>query len=103
MSVLSKLLGEQPSPKIIVTDKLRSYNQPIKMLFPRVEHRNHKGLNNRVENAHIPTRRREKSLIKFKSSGGLQQSLSLMGQVRNLFAINVGRYTKKSSRKKVSI
>ena len=51
-----------------------------------------KGLNNRVENAHQPTRRKEKSLIKFKSPLGIQQTLSLMGKVRNIFAVDVGRY-----------
>ncbi len=56
------------------------------------EHRRHKGLNNRVENAHQPTRRKEKSLIKFKSPEGLQRTLTLMGKVRNIFAVPVGRY-----------
>jgi len=54
----------------------------------------HKELNNRAENAHQPTRRKEKSLIKFKSPRGVQNTLSLMGKVRNIFAIDVGRYTK---------
>jgi len=58
----------------------------------KAEYRRHKGLNNRVENAHQPTRRKEKSLIKFKSPGGLQRTLTLMGKVRNIFAITVARY-----------
>ncbi len=99
---LTRLLGTQPSPRVIVTDQLRSYNQPIKILFPKAEHRSHKGLNNRAENAYLPTRRKEKSLIKFKSPGSLQQTLSLMGQVRNLFAINVGRYTKKARERRLA-
>lgn len=98
---LSKLLDTESSPRVVVTDKLRSYNQPIKRLFPKAKHLSHKGLNNRAENGHLPTRRREKSLIKFKSPRGLQQSLSLMGQVRNLFAINVGRYTKKARERRL--
>ena len=56
------------------------------------DHRRHNGLNNRVENAHQPTRRKEKSLIKFKSPGGLQKTLALTGRVRNIFAIPVARY-----------
>jgi putative transposase len=43
---------------------------------------------------HQPTRRKQKSLIKFKSPQGVQTTLSLMGKVRNIFAIDVGRYTK---------
>ena len=62
-------------------------------MCPKTDHRNHKGLNNRAENAHQPTRRKEKCLIKFKSPQGVQQMLSLMGKVRNIFAIDVGRYS----------
>ena len=68
---LSRLLGSYPSPRVMVTDKLNIYTKPIKGMT-KAEHRRHKGLNNRVENAHQPTRRKEKSLIKFKSPGGLQ-------------------------------
>jgi putative transposase len=63
-------------------------------MCPKTEHRSHKRLNNRAENAHQPTRRKEKSLIKFKSPQGIQNTLPLMGKVRNIFAINIGRYTK---------
>ena len=80
-------------PRVIVTDKLRSYIKPIKAMCSKTEHRSHKRLNNRVENAHQPTRRKEKCLIKFKSSWGMQQTLSLMGKVRNIFTVGVGRYT----------
>ena len=88
---LTRLLGSYPSPRVIVTDKLQSYTKPIKHMT-KADHRRHKGLNNRVENAHQPTRRKEKSLIKFKSPGGLQRTLTLMGKVRNIFSVPVGRY-----------
>ena len=61
-------------------------------MCPNTEHRSHKGLNNRVENAHQPTRRKERCLIKFKSAKGTQVLLSLMGKIRNIFAIGVNRY-----------
>ena len=89
---LKKLLGSHPVPRVMVTDKLRSYLTPIKTLCPETDHRRHKGLNNRVENAHQPTRRREKSLVKMKCPHGAQRLLSLMGRTRNLFAVAVGRY-----------
>jgi transposase-like protein len=44
---LSKLLKGYPVPRVIVTDKLKSYNKPIKYMCPNTEHRSHKGLNNR--------------------------------------------------------
>ena len=90
---LSRLLGSYPIPRVIVTDKLRSYLKPIKHMYPTVDHRRHKGLNNRIENAHLPTRRKEKCLIKFKSPYGVQKTLHLMGKVRNIFSVDVGRYT----------
>ena len=62
----------------------------------KAEHRSHKRLNNRAENAHQPTRRKEKCLIKFKSARGAQRLLSLMGKVRNIFALEVGRYKNKA-------
>lgn len=91
---LSRLLGDHPEPRVVVTDKLNSYIKPIRHMMKKTEHRSHKGLNNRVENAHQPTRRKEKCLIKFKSPQGLQNTVSLMGKVRNIFSVEVGRYTK---------
>ena len=64
------------------------------------DHRRHNGLNNRVENAHQPTRRKEKSLIKFKSPDGLQRTLALIVRVRNIFAIPVARYKNSASTQK---
>jgi len=99
---LSRLLGAYPMPRVIITDKLRSYNKPIKQMCPTTDHRSHKGLNNRVENAHQPTRRKEKCLIKFKSPHGVQKTLLLMGKVRNIFAVTVGRHTKKAEAQRAS-
>lgn len=89
---LKRLLGSYPEPRVIVIDKLRSYLKPIKSLCPNANHRRHKGLNNRVENAHQPTRRREISMVKMKYVTSAQTMLSLMGTLRNSFSIDVGRY-----------
>lgn len=99
---LSRLLGNNPVPRVIVTDKLRSYKKPIKNMCKNTEHRSHKGLNNRAENAHQPTRRKEKSLIKFKSPHGVQNTLSLMGKIRNIFAIDASRYSKNANDRRSS-
>ena len=53
--------------------------------MPGVEHRQHKGLNNRAENSHQPTRRRERVMKCFKSAGQAQRFLSVHDQVGNLF------------------
>lgn len=53
--------------------------------MPGVEHRQHKGLNNRAENSHQRTRRRERVMKWFESSGQAQRFLSVYDQVGNLF------------------
>lgn len=50
-----------------------------------VEHRQHKGLNNRAGNSHQPTRVREKVMRRFKSARQLQRFTSVHGQISNLF------------------
>ncbi len=63
-------------PRVIVTDKLRSYGAAKEELLPNTEHRQHKGLNNRAENSHQPTRERERRMQRFKSPGHAQRFLS---------------------------
>jgi putative transposase len=59
--LVRKLLkGQGRSPRVMITDKLRSYGAARREFMPGVEHRSHKGLNNRAENSHEPVRRREK-------------------------------------------
>src|SRR5919206_3819761 len=59
--LLRKLLKRQGrAPRVMITDKLKSYAAAKKDLKLRCEHRQHKGLNNRAENSHQPTRRRER-------------------------------------------
>ena len=53
-------------------------------------------------NAHQPTRRKEKMLIKFKYPNSAQCTLSLIGKVRNIFAVNVGRYTKTAPEQRIA-
>jgi len=72
-------------PRVVVTDKLRSYGAALRKLLPDVEHRQHKGLNNRAENSHQPTRRRERGLQRFKSPEHAQHFLETFCQVGNHF------------------
>jgi putative transposase len=55
-------------PRVVITDKLASYPPAIRRALPSSEHRRHKGLNNRAENSHLPTRKRERILQRFKSA-----------------------------------
>jgi putative transposase len=70
------LSGLQYAPRVIVTDKLGSYGVARRHLLPNVEHRQSRYLNNRAENSHRPTRRREQQMQRFKSSEQAQTFLS---------------------------
>jgi putative transposase len=84
--LLRKLLKRQARPpRVMVTDKLASYAAAKRELMPGVEHRQHRGLNNRAENSHQPTRRRERQMKRFKSPGHAQRLLSAHDQANNLF------------------
>src|SRR5580658_7613425 len=75
--VFKRLLkGLQDVPRVIATDKLRSYGVAQRHLLPGVEHRQSRYLNNRAENSHRPTRRRERQMQRFKSSRQAQDFLS---------------------------
>jgi putative transposase len=72
-------------PRVIITDKLRSYGAAKKEILSSVEHRQHKGLNNRAENSHQPTRERERRMRGFKSAGHAQRFLSAYGLIASYF------------------
>jgi len=72
-------------PRVIITDKLKSDEAARKELMPGVEHRQHKGLNNRAELSHPPTRQRERPMRRFKSPGHAQRFLSTHDPINNHF------------------
>src|SRR5918998_3260390 len=83
--LLRKLLERRcRAPRVMVTDKLGSHGAAKRELMPGVEHRRHKGLNNRAENSHQPTRRRERQMKRFKSPRQAQRYLSAHDLVSNL-------------------
>ena len=73
------------APRVLITDKLKSYAAAKREIMPGVEHRQHKGLNNRAENSHQPTRRRERIMKRFKSPRQVQRFLSIHDQIANIF------------------
>ena len=79
------LKGLQYVPRVIITDKLRSYGAAKREILPGVEHRQHKHLNNRAENSHQPTRLREKKMRRFKSARHAQRFLSAFGPIAGHF------------------
>ena len=69
MRFFRKLLNRtRRHPRVIITDKLRSYGAAKRVVLPRVMHRQSRYLNNRAENSHQPTRQRERRMKRFKST-----------------------------------
>ncbi len=74
-------------PRVIITDKLASYGAAKREVLPSVEHRQSRYLNNRAENSHQPTRKRERVMQRFKSAGHAQRFLSAFGPIRDHFCL----------------
>ena len=79
------LKGLQYVPRVIITDKLKSYGAAKRESLPGVEHRQSRYLNNRCENSHRPTRQREYRMQGFKSAGHSQRFLSAYGPIAQCF------------------
>ena len=73
------------APRVAVTDQLASDAPAIKKVLPRTEHRTHKGLNNRAETSHQPTRQRERAMRRFTSPAPAQRFLEPFGPIREHF------------------
>lgn len=85
-ALLRRLVDGYPDqPRVAITDKLASYGPAIRQALPETEHRRHKGLNNRAENSHQPTRQRERAMRRFKSPVQAQRFLERFGPIREHF------------------
>ena len=81
-------------PQIIVTDKLRSYGAVVKAIGN--DHRQETGrwINNRVENSHLPFRRRERAMLRFRQMRCLQKFVAVHSSVHNHFNQERALYSK---------
>jgi putative transposase len=87
------LKGSSYVPRVIVTDKLKSYGAATLEILPGVEPRQHQYLNNRAENSHQPTRQRERRMQGLKSPGQAQRFLSAYGPIAQPFRFPRHRLT----------
>jgi len=101
LKLLRKLLKNQGFvPEAIVTDGLRSYPAAMKVLG--CQHRHKPGRlrdNNRAENSHLPVRRRERKMQRFKSQGQAQRFVSTHGAIYNNFNIERHLISRKTMRR----
>ena len=73
------------APELLVTDRLGSYGAAWRKLGLLARHEQGQRRNNRAENSHQPTRRREHKMQRFKSAGSAQHFLSAHAAVHNTF------------------
>ena len=85
-------------PRVMITDKLRSYGAAAKDVMPDVDHRQHKSLNNRAGASHKATRRRERVMQRFKSPHHAQRFCASHDQINTLFRPHRHRLPKASYR-----
>src|SRR5271157_4400875 len=86
LELMRKLLKKYAfAPERLVTDDLRSYGAAARDLGIEHVHERGRWKNNRAENSHQPTRRRERKMQRFKSARSAQKFLSAHAAVYNTF------------------
>ncbi|MCF6302203.1 MAG: DDE-type integrase/transposase/recombinase [Devosiaceae bacterium] len=71
------------NPQVIVTDRLRSYGAAMKVIGNANRQDVGRHLNNRAENSHLPFRRRERAMLRFRQMRSLQKFVSVHASVHN--------------------
>jgi putative transposase len=88
LNLMRKLLKKYAyAPGRLVTDDSRSYGAAARDLGIEHSHQRGQWKNNRAENSHLPTRRRERKMQRFKSAGSAQKFLSTHAAVFNTFSV----------------
>ena len=75
-------------PKVIVTDRLRSYRAAMNVIGNAANQECGRWLNNRAENSHQPFRRRERAMARFRDVKTLQKFASVHASIHNHFNLD---------------
>ena len=101
LAFMKRTLKRHRSPEAIVTDGLRSYKAALDELGNAEKQETGRWANNRVENSHLPFRRRERAMLRFRQMKSLQKFASVHANVHNHFNLErhlVDRETYKTRR-----
>ena len=85
LAFMKKALKRHGRPDKIVTDGLRSYPVAMRELGNFDRREMGRWLNNRVENSHLPFRRRERAMLRFRRMKTLQKFASVHANIANHF------------------
>jgi putative transposase len=101
LTFMKKALRRHGAPEAITTDGLRSYKAAMSDLGNSDKQDVGRWANNRVENSHLPFRRRERAMLRFRRMSCLQKFTSVHANVHNHFNVErhlVDRQTFKTRR-----
>ena len=85
LTFLKKAMKRYGAPREVVTDRLRSYRAAMKDIGNADRQEVGRHLNNRAENSHLPFRRRERAMLRFRQMRSLQKFASVHSSVHNHF------------------
>jgi putative transposase len=85
VSFLKKAMRKHVWPEVIVTDRLGSYGAALKEIGAAKRQKTGRWINNRAENSHLPLRRRERAMLRFRQMRSLQKFVSVHASIYNLF------------------
>jgi putative transposase len=86
LKFIKKAMKRHGRPQAIVTDRLRSYAAAMKEIGNAERQETGRRLNNRAENSHLPFRRRERAMARFRRMKTLQKFSSVHASVHNHFS-----------------
>ena len=85
LKFLRKSMRRYGSPQAIVTDNLRSYGAAMRDIGNAEKQQTGRWLNNRIENSHLPFRRRERAMLRFRQMRCLQKFTAAHSSIHNHF------------------
>ena len=85
LKFLRKAMKRYGGPEVVVTDKLRSYGAAMKVVGNADRQETGRWVNNRAENSHLPFRRRERAMLRFRQTRCLQKFAAVHSSVHNHF------------------